>query len=85
MTIDIHIEFENNPNGIFYAGQLLRGTIRLTLNGEKKARGVYIRIYGKAYCKWTNGSGENSVTYVGEEHYLNETTYLVGAPEGNIF
>lgn len=84
MTIDIDIDFENNPNHIFYAGQLLRGTVRLTLGEEKKVRGVYIRIYGKAYCRWTSGSGKHRVTFVGQENYLNETTYFVGGSEGKI-
>lgn len=85
MTVDICIDFVNNPNGIFYSGQLLRGTVRLTLTKQKKVRGVYVRVYGKAYCKWTRGSGENSVRYIGEENYINETTYLVGSKDGNFF
>lgn len=84
MSTDIRIDFENNPNGIFYTGQLLSGTVRLTLKEEKKVRGVYIRIKGKAYCRWSTGSGKNRHTYIGEELYLNETTYLVGATQGII-
>lgn len=83
MTIDIRIGFENNTNGIYYAGQLLRGTVQLTLGEEKKVRGVYIRIYGKAYCRWST-DGKNKITYIGEELFLNETTYLVGSKEGII-
>lgn len=85
MTFDIRVDFENNPGGIFYAGQLLSGIVRLTLSEEKTVRGVYIRIYGKAYCRWTSGSGKNRVTYVGQENYLNQTTYLVGSSEGIVF
>lgn len=82
MTIDICINFENNPGGIFYAGQLLRGTAQLTLSEEKTVRGVYICIKGKAFCQWTEGGGKYSQTYTGEELFLNETTYLVGKSEG---
>lgn len=67
---------------ILYAGQVLRGTINLTLKEEKKVRGVYVRVYGKAYCRWTRRHGKQSTTYVGKEDYLNETTYLVGSPDG---
>lgn len=85
MAIDIDIDFENNPNGVFYAGQSMRGTVRLSVSEEKNVRGVYIRIYGKAYCKWSTGSGKNRRTYVGEEIYLNETTYLIGHRDGRTF
>lgn len=80
MPTNCNIEFENNPNRIVYAGQLLRGTVRLTLTEEKNARGVYIRIKGKAYCHWSRGKNN---TYTGREDYLNETTYFVGGRDGN--
>lgn len=80
MSVACEIDFENNPNKIIYTGQVVRGTVRLTLNEEKNVRGVYIRIYGKAYCRWTRRRGR--VTYVGKQNYLNETTYLIGAEEG---
>lgn len=82
MSIDICIDFENNKYGVFYAGQMLRGSVRLKLKEEKKIRCVYIRIYGKAICKWMEGSGKSRHTCVGQELYLNETTYLVGGTEG---
>ena len=85
MSIDCVIDFENNPSKILYAGQLLRGTVRLTLREEKKVRGVYIRIYGKGYCRWSRQRGRKTVHYVGNELYLNETTYLVGSEHGNMF
>lgn len=84
MGVEIRIDYENNPSGIFYAGTMLRGTVRMTLTDEKTVRGVYIRIYGKGYCKWSRGSGKSRVTYVGEEIYLDETTYLAGSAAGNI-
>lgn len=46
------ISFEN-PNRVYYAGQMVRGTVALTLTKEKKVRGVYVRIYGRAYAYWT--------------------------------
>lgn len=83
MPTTCDIEFENNPQKVVYAGQLLRGTVRLTLTEEKNVRGIYIRIYGKAYAHWSRGSGKSRRTYTGEEHYLNETTYFVGGRDGN--
>lgn len=82
--MEIQIDFENNPSGVFYAGQLLRGTVRLTLKDEKKVRGVYIRIYGKGKCSWSKGSGKHRTRYAGEELYFDNTTYLVGSKEGTV-
>lgn len=84
MSIDIRIDFENNPNGVFYSGQQLRGKVRLTLAEEKRVRGAYIRIYGKGHCKWSEGSGKHRTTYFDNELYLEETTYLVGSKDGKV-
>lgn len=46
------INFEN-PDGVYFAGELLRGTAILTLTKAKKVRGIYVRIFGRAYAHWT--------------------------------
>lgn len=80
------IDFDNNPMKVIYAGQLLRGTVTLTLTAPKSVRGVYIRIHGKAYAHWTEGTGDNRKTYTGSENYLDEKTYLAGGngTNGNV-
>lgn len=50
------IAFEN-PDRVYYAGQLLRGTVNLTLTNERKVRCVYVRIYGRAYAYWIEYGG----------------------------
>lgn len=86
MPTTCEIDFENNPLKVIYAGQLLRGTVRLNLTEEKNVRGVYIRIHGTAHCHWTEGSGDNRKSYTGDEDYLNERTYFVGgAQSGSVF
>lgn len=82
MPTTCEIDFENNPEKVLYAGQLLRGTIKLSLTSEKTVRGIYILIHGKAYCHWTKGSGKNSRSYTGSEDYLREKTYLYGDENG---
>lgn len=98
MPTTCEISFEK-PERVFYAGQLLSGTVRLTLTKEKKVRGVYVHIFGRAYAYWTkycnvnhdrnssnNNSSSNSghhVSYTGSEDYLDEKTYFVGSSSGN--
>lgn len=51
MPTTCEITFENTRR-VFFAGQLVRGSVRLTLTSEEKVRGVYIHIFGKAYARW---------------------------------
>lgn len=80
------IAFEN-PSRVYYAGQLLRGTVNLTLTKEKKVRGVYVRIHGRAYAYWTehcsidhnrNRNSDNNRTRSSGHHvsYTGEEVYL---------
>lgn len=86
MSIDIRVEFENNPAGIYYAGQLVRGKVYLTVRKQKKVRGVHVRIRGKAHCYWTHQDTPKSGTsfYNGNERFLDEKIYLIGGPNGTI-
>lgn len=83
MPTTCDIEFNNNPQKVLYAGQLLSGSVRLVLTEQKTVRGIYVRIIGKAYCHWTEGTGDNRKSYTGSEEYLNEKTYFVGGEHGN--
>lgn len=47
-----------------------------------KKPGIYVEISGKAYCHWTEGTGDNKKSYTGRETYLDERTYLVGGRGG---
>lgn len=79
MTTKCVIAFENNPSKVFYSGQLLKGSVTLTLPNEQKVRGIYLNITGYAYARWSEGSGRNKNTYTGKESYLNERTDFVSA------
>lgn len=77
------INFEN-PHAVYFANELLSGTASLTLTKTKKVRGVYVRIFGRAYAHWTelcnknhtNSSSRESsthrVSYTGSEVCLNK-------------
>lgn len=39
MVVTCDIQFENNPQGIFYAGQVLTGKITLTADKIKQVKG----------------------------------------------
>ncbi|XP_055312571.1 arrestin domain-containing protein 17-like [Sitodiplosis mosellana] len=78
------VEFENNPEKVFYAGQLLCGTVQLTLTEKKNVRGIYIEIRGKAYAYWTREEDKKTVEYTGKETYLDKRIYFVGGKESDV-
>lgn len=80
MSTTCYIDFENGELNAFYAGQFLRGTVRLNLIERKIVRGVYIHIKGNAFAKWRVAK-EKYFAFV-TENYLNEKMYLVGGMNG---
>ncbi|XP_063707906.1 arrestin domain-containing protein 2-like [Culicoides brevitarsis] len=91
MTITCNIKFENNPQGIYFAGQNLAGSVELNLGVAKKVKAISLKICGFAYTHWSESetyrvNGKNHtriVHYRGREDYLNSTTYLIGSPHAN--
>lgn len=81
MYSQCEIEFENNPGKIVYAGQLLRGTVRLNLTDYTTIRGVYIHKKGKANASWRVGKTHVSA----KENYLDAKVYLVQPSTGMYF
>lgn len=81
MPTTCNIEFEDNPIKVVYAGQLLRGTVELTLTNPKNVCGVYVRIYGFASVQWKEGRRERT----GQEDYINERMYFVGERSGKVY
>lgn len=80
MSVSCEIEFENSPRKIVYAGQLLRGTVRLNLTERITVRSVYVRINGKAFAKWDSGQSK----IVAKESYFDKKMYLVSGTTGNL-
>lgn len=78
------IKFQNNPLGIYYAGQTLAGSAELRLDKPKKVASFALTISGIAEISWTEkeGDGKES-TYRGSEELLKVGTVLIKAKEGD--
>lgn len=56
--------------------------MHLKLTEEKRIRAFFIKVAGRAYANWCDGSGDSKKSYTGNEEYLNEQIYLVGNSDG---
>ena len=74
---DISIELERN-NGIFYAGEVVRGTVTLRTDSEVNCRGFHLRFEGKARVHWHTGSGDNRTDYDGSTYFVSQRHTLFG-------
>lgn len=80
-TCTIELESDNQSK-VFYSGQVLRGTVHLTLTKEKTIKGVVIKFIGKSYCYWKKTYGKSTRIFTAEEYPLHQQAYLVGSSEG---
>lgn len=54
------VKFDNNPQGIYYSGQILSGVVELNNEKERNIRGLSLRIEG--FAKVRNNRKIVSVT-----------------------
>ncbi|XP_037816108.1 arrestin domain-containing protein 17-like isoform X1 [Lucilia sericata] len=89
MVVTCDIQFENNPEATFYAGQVITGKITLTADKIKQVKAVTLKISGAAKTRWTEKSSTTSTnnnsstssssdtTYWGQVDYMNTLTSLL--------
>eukprot|EP00980_Cylindrotheca_fusiformis_P015099 scaffold4166_cov95-Cylindrotheca_fusiformis.AAC.1 len=58
------IELERQ-NGIYYAGEVVRGTVKLRCGSAVKCRSVSVQFNGQAKIHWHTGSGDDRSDYDG--------------------
>ena len=83
----------DNGDRVFYPGSIVSGRVNLQTSDEKKLRGIYLTLVGRALVQWsesrTTGSGDNrttrTVTYRDEEPYFNLRVNLWGGDGGEHF
>ncbi|EDV93645.1 arrestin domain-containing protein 17 [Drosophila grimshawi] len=74
----------DNPDRIFYAGQVIRGDIWMNLTKRTKIRAIKIQVTGKGKCKWmeilrknsNNNEYTRSLFYTSKEIYEHSETPL---------
>lgn len=77
------------PEGVYYAGTDVTGTISLNLNQEKKVDEILLELKGKAKTYWTKHSGRSRQHYTDSEPYFceqfnTEYTHAFGKPKERV-
>ncbi|XP_055856702.1 arrestin domain-containing protein 3 [Episyrphus balteatus] len=86
------IQFDNNPLGVYYAGQTISGVAELITARPKTIRSIYISINGHSEVRWTEnvykqnaqGKRENAIeTFSSTELYFTSEKYVFGSSGGS--
>ncbi|XP_062555170.1 arrestin domain-containing protein 3-like [Armigeres subalbatus] len=87
--VNCDIRFDNNPNGIFKAGDAASGSVSLTLTQAKKVRGICLVITGFAETFWDDKvphgpkNKKTKAQFKGREEYISQKSYLIGSETGS--
>uniref|UniRef100_A0A034WA43 Arrestin domain-containing protein 3 n=1 Tax=Bactrocera dorsalis TaxID=27457 RepID=A0A034WA43_BACDO len=94
MVVTCAIEFDNNPYGTYFAGQVMTGKVTLQADMPKQVKAIVLKISGCADTSWaessssttTDAHGRSSTKthtthYRGHEDYIKSRTYLLSSNE----
>lgn len=73
----LSIELER-PSAVFYAGEVVRGTVRLFCPTSLTCRAFHVYLKGQASVHWHTGSGDNRNDYDGSTVYQDQRQTIWG-------
>ncbi|KAH8369101.1 hypothetical protein KR009_000927 [Drosophila setifemur] len=83
MTVTCEVDFDNNPHGTFFGGQVLTGRVTLKLDKMKLVKAITLYVTGYAETRWservTTNRRRRRRTFYGREDYIASKTFLVGS------
>lgn len=93
MSSKCEVTFENNPDGVYYAGQTVAGEIKLTTAKPKTIRAIHITVIGFAEVRFTDdkdsdrhdATDKHKDLLGADEQYLFIRKYLQGERNGTSF
>uniref|UniRef100_A0A7S1TRZ8 Arrestin C-terminal-like domain-containing protein n=2 Tax=Phaeomonas parva TaxID=124430 RepID=A0A7S1TRZ8_9STRA len=77
MAPTMRIELDRQDK-VFYGGDVIRGTLHVSTREAITCRGIRVRLMGKGYCHWVEGSGDNKQHYIGRKTYQELSTTVFG-------
>ncbi|XP_002019560.2 arrestin domain-containing protein 17 isoform X1 [Drosophila persimilis] len=88
MPIECLISFDNNPQGVYYAGQELSGVVDLSVDATKRIKGIHVTVSGYAKIRWIKkGYPRDSERAMCRAYrsYLSSRSYVLGSCASNSF
>ncbi|XP_068156726.1 arrestin domain-containing protein 17 [Drosophila tropicalis] len=92
MSSKVTFAFDNNPQGVYYAGQVISGTAELITDRPKTIRSIYITINGFGETRWQENVEKSSedgskqvkslATHTSTEIYYTNDQYVYGQSGG---
>ncbi|XP_011193690.2 arrestin domain-containing protein 17 [Zeugodacus cucurbitae] len=82
MPIECLITFDNNPQGVYYAGQELSGIVDLSVDATKRIKAIHITVSGYAKIRWIKkGYPRDSERAMCRAYrsYLSSRSYVLGS------
>ncbi|KAH8369097.1 hypothetical protein KR009_000918 [Drosophila setifemur] len=84
MGIICQILFDNNDQGVYYAGQTISGLVTLNTDKAYQIKAILMKVKGYAESHWTesrtdSNNKSSSESYRGFEKYISSTVYLLGS------
>ncbi|XP_002070386.2 arrestin domain-containing protein 17 [Drosophila willistoni] len=86
MPIECLISFDNNPQGVYYAGQELSGVVELSVDATKRIKGIHVTVSGYAKIRWIKkGYPRDSERAMCRAYrsYLSSRSYVLGSCANN--
>ncbi|KAH8304949.1 hypothetical protein KR018_011665, partial [Drosophila ironensis] len=83
IMIGCEIDFDNNPHGTYFGGQVMTGKVTLKFPKTKLVKAIALHVSGYAETRWcervTTNRRRRRRTFYGREDYLSSKTFLVGS------
>ncbi|XP_055852507.1 arrestin domain-containing protein 17-like [Episyrphus balteatus] len=77
MGIRFEILFEENPNGMYFTGQIVKGRAIVYVDEQIPFKGIQLRVRGYAKVRWDEGSGKSSDVHFDQEKYFDSVTECI--------
>ena len=75
-SIDIELD---RKNGVYYGGEVVRGTVRLNVSDDTtKCRGFHLNLVGKSHVHWHTGSEDDRSDYDGTTCFQDQRFTVYG-------
>ncbi|XP_068156824.1 arrestin domain-containing protein 3-like [Drosophila tropicalis] len=83
MGVNCEIQFDGNPYGTYFAGQVITGKVTLKVDKVKLVKAITLNINGFAETRWreraTRHGKRERHSFYGREDYIASKTFLVGS------